>query len=350
MPTRSRAAGITGVILGGLFLLRAIGDVTTAHWLLNVTPLGWVEKAQPLANAQPLWLLPFFGVLLVTLPLTVYLAGKRDYAESIISDKTNTKPHFGLLSSPFRLAVRLTRGNNIGWLSAIFVTALIYGLITKSTGQIFSQSKSFEKVITHLAQQVRLSSVLEFLGLVFFIQMMLIMAYAANAMAAIRRDEALGYIDNFLVQPFSRFRWLIGRLTIVGGVLVLAGLITTAGIWQGLASQHTGVTFNTLFLASINALVPAVLLVGVAVFTFGVYPRLTSIMAYAVLAWSLLIELIGTGLNINHWLLDTSVLHQVVLAPTVNPNWSVNLVIVVLAGVLACLGMLRFHSRDIEGE
>lgn len=350
MPTRSRAAGTTGAILGIFFLIRAMGDVTSAHWLLNLTPLGWVEKAQPLARVQALWLIPFFVSLVIIVPLTISLAGKRDYGESIISDRAVTKPRFGLLHSPFTLAARLTRANNIGWLSAIFVSALIYGLISKSTGQIFSKSRSFEKAIGHLARQANLSSILEFLGLVFLIQMILIMAYSASSMAAIRRDEALGYIDNFLVQPFSRLRWLAGRLVIIGLMLVSAAVITTLGIWIGLYSQHTGISFHTILLASLNALVPAVLLISVGIFAFGIYPRLTSVMAYAVLAWSFLIALVGSGLNLNHWFLDTSILHQVTLAPTVSPNWPLNLTVVLIAAVLAGIGMLRFNSRDIEGE
>ena len=176
------------------------------------------------------------------------------------------------------------------------------------------------------------------------------MVLAANSVNASRREEALGYLDNFLVQPYARLRWLLGRLNLTFLVVIAAGIVTTLGIWLGILDQNTGVSLHTLTLASINALVPAVFLIGVGILVFGFYPRLTSIAAYAVLVWSLLIELVGTGLKLNHWLLDTSLLHQVSLAPSVNPNWSVNLIIVAIAIVFILIGALRFNERDIEGE
>ena len=350
LPTRGRAASVTAAILGICFLVRILGDITSMHWLLNVTPFGWEEKLQLLSNTQPIWLLPLIGLILILGTLTIFFAGRRDLGESIIADRANAKPRLGLLNSPLGAAIRLTRSNSIGWLCGITVTAALYGLITKSTSQVFSQSSSFQKVISRLAQQSRLSSALAFLSIVFFLQMVVIMSCAASSVAAIRRDEAESYIDNYLVRPISRLRWLSGRLAITGLVIVLAGLLTTLGTWAGIASQHSGVSFHTLFLAGMNALVPALLTVGVGIFGFGIRPRLTSILAYGVLAWSFLIEMVSSGLNINHWILDTSVLHQVVLAPAVNPKWAVDAIVVAIAIVLCVLGALRFNTRDLQGE
>lgn len=350
MPTRARAAGVSAGILGGFFLLRAIGDITSAHWLLNLTPFGWIEKLQPLSDRQPQWLIPLLVLIVLLGVLTIFFAGKRDLGESTIADSATAKPRFGLLNSPLGATLRLTRANSLGWLSGVFVAAILYGLITKSTAQIFSQSAGFHKVIHHLAQQQRVSSALAFLGIVFLLQMVLVMAYAASSVAAIRRDEAEGYIDNFLVRSTSRLRWLSGRLLLVVLVIALAGLLATLGTWGALASEHITVSFNILFRASVNALVPALLTVGVGVLAFGIRPRLTSIFAYAVLAWSFLIEIVSSGLNFNHWILDTSVLHQVTLAPAVSPNWTTNAVIAALTIILVCLGAFAFNRRDLASE
>lgn len=48
MPTRSGAAGLATVIFGLSFLLRAAGDVSGTHWLVYISPLGWVEQLDPL--------------------------------------------------------------------------------------------------------------------------------------------------------------------------------------------------------------------------------------------------------------------------------------------------------------
>ena len=350
LPTRGRAASTAGIILGVCFLIRVVGDITSLRWLLSLTPLGWIEKLQLLSHSQPLWLLPFVVVIIMLTALTVFLAGRRDLGESILADQAAAKPRLRLLNSPLGLTVRLSRAGSLGWLSGVFIMAVLYGLITKSTAQVFSQSASFEKVLSRLAQQAQLSSALAFLGIVFFLQMVVIMAYAASSVAAIRRDEAEGYIDNFLVRPVSRWRWLAGRLVCTVSVIALAGLLTTLGTWAGLASQHIGVPFRTLLLASINAVVPALVTVGAGVLAFGIRPRLTSLLAYGVFGWSFLLEMVSSGLNLNHWLLDTSVLHQIALAPAVSPRWSIDLILAVIAAVLGVIGAASFNQRDLQAE
>ncbi len=44
MPSRGRAAGLASAIFAVAFLLRGVGDVTNAHWLLDASPIGWLKK------------------------------------------------------------------------------------------------------------------------------------------------------------------------------------------------------------------------------------------------------------------------------------------------------------------
>lgn len=76
----------------------------------------------------------------------------------------------------------------------------------------------------------------------------------------------------------------------------------------------------------------------------------TTVVAYSVLGWSFMITLIASGTNISHWVLDTSVLHQVTLALAVNPNWAVDTWLFGIGVVLCLLGMWRFNSRDLQSE
>jgi ABC-2 type transport system permease protein len=350
LPTRARASGVSAAIFGVCFLTRAIADITSAHWLLNVTPFGWIEKVQPLSASQPLWLVPIAGLISLLAALTLYFAGKRDLGEGILADKDTARPRTALLGSPLTTAIRLLRANTTGWLVGIFATAMLYGLMTKSAAKAFAQSASAEHILDRLTHQSTVAATAAFLGMVFFLQMVFIMAYAATSVAAIRRDEAEGYLDNFLVQPVSRLQWLSGRLLLTAVVIVLAGLLTCIGTWIGVASQHGGVAFHTLLTAGINALVPVAITVGAGVFALGVRPRLTSLLAYGVLAWSFLISMLSSGLNLNHWILDTSVLNHVVFAPAANPRWSTNIILTAIAVVLCAVGSLVFCRRDLQTE
>lgn len=348
-PTRGRAASVSAASFGAAFLLRAIGDLTGAHWLLDLTPLGWIEKLQPLSGGQPIWLLPIIGSIAALGALTIFLAGRRDLDRGILADKDTAEPHTALLGSPFAAALRLTRTNSLSWLIAIGLSATLFGLLTHSVTQAFGASAGATQVLNHLARQPQLASATAFLGVVFFLQMVLVMAYAASAIVAIRRDEAEGYLDNFLVRPVGRMRWLGGRIGLTTAVVGLAGLVTGGALWLGIANQHLGVSFGTLLLASANALVPAVFVIGVGGLALGLRPRLTSLVTYGVIAWSFLLEMVSSGINLNHLILDTSILHHIALAPAGNPNWAANAIIVAIGLTLGLIGAAGFNTRDLAG-
>jgi putative exporter of polyketide antibiotics len=151
---------------------------------------------------------------------------------------------------------------------------------------------------------------------------------------------------------FGVDRSLLFAATVVAGAAVFlaataAGIPGGLGFWAGSAGQHVGLTFCELQLAGVNSAVPALLLLGLGILAVGFAPRLTALVTYGVLAWSFLLEMLGSAIRINHWVMDTSLLHHIALAPTVQPNWRT-------AGayltVGAALGMWRFTRRDLQSE
>ncbi|HXW80430.1 MAG TPA: hypothetical protein VEJ84_13080, partial [Acidimicrobiales bacterium] len=78
-------------------------------------------------------------------------------------------------------------------------------------------------------------------------------------------------------------------------------------------------------------------------------PRATAYATYAVLGWSVLVELVGGIGGGGRWLLDTSLFHHMAAAPAVTPDWTANAVMVVFGGVCATIGGRAFQLRDLEG-
>jgi ABC-2 type transport system permease protein len=350
MPVRSRAVGLSAAVFGVFYMIRLTADTTSASWLLNLSPLGWIEKLQPMYNSQPIWLLPIFGFALVLTLLTIFLAGRRDLNSSIFADKDIAKAHLLLLGSPFKAAIRLTKSSMIGWLSAIVLTSFFYGLLSKGAAQSLSQSSKIKHDLSRLTHGTQVHLITAFLGITFLLIMLVVMFYVVSAVNQLREDEAEGYLDNFLVGPVSRVRWLCGRIALIITFVISAGLLSGIATWLGVASQHGGIPFHTLILASINALSPSVLILGVGIFAFGIVPRITGALAYSAIGWSFLIVMLASGLNLNHWLLDSSILHQIAFAPAVNANWGTDAVIVVIGVVLTIIGVFRFNSRDLQGN
>jgi ABC-2 type transport system permease protein len=102
-------------------------------------------------------------------------------------------------------------------------------------------------------------------------------------------------------------------------VLIAAGL-AGAGAWAGAALQHSGVSLGTLLLAGLNTAPPALFLLGLGAVVFGARPRRTSVVIYAYLAWSFLVEFFGAIVRTNHWVMDTSVVFRMVPAPATSPG------------------------------
>jgi polyether ionophore transport system permease protein len=350
MPTRSRAASTTAAIFGLCFLLRATADTTSAHWLLNVSPLGWVEQLQPLYGPQPLWLLPIAALVILLSAATIILAGRRDLGASTFADKDTAKPRTALLGSPLLLGIRLIRASSSSWLLAISFMAAFFGLLTKSAAKAFADSIAAEHIFSRLTHASQTLGATSFLGVVFFLLIALVMAYAASAVGAIREEEATGYLDNLLVRPISRWRWLAGRIALIIAVIILAGFLGGFWSWVGESSQQAGVPLHTLLLAGINMMAPALLTLGVGVAALGLLPRLTTIFAYAVIGWSFLIELVSSGLNLSHWVLDTSVFYHIALAPAADPKWGTDAIMAAIGLGLCLIGALAFNRRDLESE
>ena len=344
--TRRQAASFGAVLLGISYGVRLIADAGVGlHGLIWASPLGWVEELQPLTSPQPVALLPIVAFTAILALVAVHLAGTRDAGASIVADRDHGEAHLGLLYGPSGLEIRLMRATIIGWWIAIGLSALIYGFIAKSTGA--TVSGSVKEFLSKLGATGTGAAAV--FGLCFLIEAILIGFVAAGQVTAARSEESEGMLDHFLVRPVSRSAWLGGRLLVALVVLVLSGVAAGVLGWLGAASQHAGLSFTSLLGAGINLVPPATVILGIGVLTFGMRPRATSIVVYAVLVWSLLIVIVGGFGTVSHWVLDTSVFHHMASAPGVPPNWEANGIMTAVGMAAALVGGLAFRRRDLQG-
>ena len=348
MPTRSRASSLGLIIFVIAFFLRASADTTSALYLLNYSPLGWIEKLQPLGNTQPLWLIPIFALTTILCLIAIYLAGKRDLNGSFFADQDTAKPNYALLNSPIGSFIRLTWGNSLSWLLSIVAGTLFFSLLTKAATQALNTSTSAQHIFDKLANTAQNLGALAFLSIALFLMMIAIMCYAASAVGAIRADEADGFLDNLLVRPVSRVRWLVERVALIVVTTIVAGLLVGLSCWAGLHNQHDiTISWHTLLIAGLNTIAPAVLILGIGILTLSIMPRLTAIVSYSFIGWTFLVEMLKSGVNLSKWVLDTSIIHFMNLAPATDPNWHNNFIMIALGLVLFAIGVGIFNSRDL---
>lgn len=349
-PTRGRAAGMTAAFFGLSFLLRAVGNAEHGlHWLVDISPLGWVEQLRPLTGSRPLWLVPIGLFVVAVGSAAVVIAGRRDMGASVLPDRDSATAKLSLLQSPLALAWRLGLAQMMVWLAGLLVFAIGFSSLSKAAADAINASPGAQHGFARLGGAAHVAATI-FLGVVFLIGMTIMLLLVTSALNELRTDEAEGYLDNLLVQPVSRSGWLAGRLFLVIGNIVVAGLVLAIGSWLGSHLVHNGLAFGDMLQAGLNAMAPVVLLAGGGILIFGFVPRFTAIGLYAVVGWSFLMDMLGSIGNLNHWLLDTSILHHVALAPVVKPDWHSVYVYIGLGLVLGTAGWLRFVRRDLQNE
>jgi ABC-2 type transport system permease protein len=343
--TRRRAAAMAGVVFGLAYALRMVADTNQGlHWLVWLSPLGWVEESRPLTDPNPMALLPVLVLLIAVTAVTLHLAGARDAGAASWPGRDSSKPHLVLLGGSAGLAVRLMRPVALGWLFAVAVFAVLIGTTAESSAKDATGSQGISQAIGRLGGHG--SIVADDLGLTFLILALLIALISAGQITAMRTEEADGYLENLLVRPVSRTSWFAGRLGLSSLLVLTAGLLAGIGAWAGAASQHSGVRFGSLVTAGLNVVPPGLFLLGLGALVLGAWPRRTSTVVYGYLAWSFLIEFAGGVVHTSHWLLDTSVFFHMVPAPATSPDWSSMAVITGLGILGAVLGGILLCRRD----
>jgi len=343
--TRHQASAYAGGVLAVSYALRMVADSGTGlGWLVWASPLGWVEKLQPLTGARPVALLPMAGFVAAASYGTVRLATERDLNASTFVDRASAVAHTRLLSGPAGLNLRLSRPGFIAWGVGIAAYGLVLGLVAKSAGTAITSSSSLTRAFSRLGAV----GAQAYLGVAFLLMAILVAFIGAGQLGATRSEEADGRLDNLLVGPLSRSRWFAGRLLVASCGLIAGGVIAGIFAYLGAASQHSGVGFGAVFEAGLNVVPPALCILGLGALVFGVSPRATTMATYSLILWSLLVELVGGVVGLNHFVLDTSVFHQMAAAPAVSPDWTTGAALVGLGLAAAFVGGIALRQRDLK--
>lgn len=347
--SRRQAAAYAGGALGVCFAVRVAADASPSlSWLHWATPLGWIEELGPFTDPRP-WVLAPVVLLTAALSVTaVHLAGRRDLGTGVLPDRSRARARTGLLGGATGLTVRQIRPTVLGWLAGVGGFGLLLGGVARQAAQSLKASPSVEAALNRLSGHGGV--VKAYLGVSFLIVTLMVALIAAGQITAARGEEATGRLEHLVVRPLSRARWMLTRLGVAAGAVTVAGLLGGLCTWLGTAAQGTPLAVGSLVGAGLNTAVGALFLLGLGAVVWAAAPRLASWAVYAALAWSFLVELLGGLVRSNHWLLDTSVFHQLAPAPAVAPDWTTNAALLGL-GVAGCLAAAAlFTRRDLVGE
>jgi ABC-2 type transport system permease protein len=315
------------------------------RWL---TPLGWIDALHPLTGSQPLALLPLVALVGALAAATVRLAAVRDLDGGVLPDRDSAPARTALLGNPTGLAVRLVRGVALGWIGAAAALSFVMGLVAKAAAKSISDTPSLRDILRRLGGGNG-SGAEFYLGFAFLTVATIVALLAASQAHNVREEESEGRVENLLVRSVARVPWLAGRLGIALGLIVVTGVVSGFAAWAGAVVEQSHVSLGRLLEAGVNVLPPAVLVLGVGAFVFGVAPRLVTPVAYGLVAWSFLVELVGATVKVTNLLLDTSLFHHMKPVPAADADWTSAAVMVGIGVVAAIAGAVAFTRRDLAG-
>ncbi len=337
-------------VLSTSYLVRMVADSDSGlTWLRWASPLGWIEELRPLTGSRPFAFVLVVGLVVALIAISVVLAGRRDLGASVVPSRDAPRPRTLLLGGQSGLSVRLTRPVIAAWVGVLAATGLVFGRLVAQVGRNIQQAPtSLQHAINRLGGTgVGAAS---YLGFVFVIAAGLVAIAVAGQIAAIRNEESAGHLDNLLVRPVARWRWLGFRLGLGAGLVVVASALAGLAAWVGAANQHTGLSLGALIEAGLNVAPPAVFVLGIGGLVYGLWPRGAVGVAYGLVVWSFVVETIASIVNSNHWLRDTSPLLHITPAPAADPNWKAAAWLVGLGLLAAAAGITAFGRRDLAGE
>ena len=342
--TRRGANGLGAVVFALATIVRMVADSSTRlHALRWTTPFGWSELMHPLTQPD---LVPLLPALLATAGLAgaaSVFAGRRDVGDGVLRRRDRLRYRPTGLGSTFGLALRQDRTVLLAWCTGAAASGLFLGFLSRLTTQ--SIPDSFQDTLERLGVQGSFTR--QYFGVAFLLVATVLALLPASQIGAAAQEELSGRLTHLLVRRPSRVGWLLERLGMAAAAVVVAGLLAGFGAWVGAATQGVPIGFGPLLVAGLNAVPPALVVLGFGSLLFAVVPRFAAAAVYVVVIWSLLVDAIAPLAIGTKWLAAMSVFHWMprVPAQTVD-TWSTVLMLGI-AGALVIASCEVFRRRDL---
>jgi ABC-2 type transport system permease protein len=341
------ANGIAIAVLGGAYVLRAIGDSAGdggARSLSWFSPIGWGQQVRAFAGDRWSVLLLPAGFALVLAALAYVLAARRDLGAGLVAARAGHAEASASLRSPLALAWRLHRGTLFAWTAGFLVLGAALGNIAANVGNFFGSPQAREMLMKLGGEKgltdAFLATELGFVGVI-------VSAFGVQAAMRLRAEETAQRAEPVLATAVSRTRWALSHVTIAAGgaafLLVVGGLAagTSHAAQTGDAAQVGRV------LAGALVQLPAVLvLTGIVVAAFGLAPRWT-LAGWAALVGFLLLGEVGPLLRLKQWMMDLSPYAHVPRLPGSHVTAAPLVALLSIAVALMVAGLVGFRRRDV---
>ncbi|WP_109474027.1 ABC transporter permease [Ornithinimicrobium cavernae] len=351
LTSSARAArGAALATLVTAYLIRAVADGAPEGSALRplawASPVEWMALSRPYAGERPLVLLLPLALTLLLTGLAVTLEARRDHGSGLWAERRGAATAAPWLAGPLGLAWRLQRGSIAGWCVGLLVFGALMGSVATGFEEMLADTPQLAEALRRMGQDA------DVLTDAFFVAMLGLLVIMAAAMALqvlgrLHHEEESGHVDAVLATAVPRTRFAASHLALALGVPTL--LFPLVGALLGTALALTSGGWGPVVAAGQGAaaLLPGVwLVVGLGALVHGTLPGLSP-LPWAVVAWSLLVGLLGEVIGLPGWLTGLTPFAQLAAVPVEPFAWTPVAVTTALALLLVAGGLLGYSRRDI---
>jgi len=331
--------------LGLLYLLRAVGDMN-AEILSIVSPLGIGFRTEAFVNNYwwPIWVM--FGTAVLFSGVALHLNSIRDLGAGFIAEKPG-RAHAGrLLNTHFGLALKLSKGQIIGWGGTAFVLGASYGSIFADIEAFIASNEMFQLIFAGVDGA---DLIMGFMSFVIVMMATIVAIPVIAVLFKVKSEEKKNRLEHVFSRSVSRPYVLLsyGKMAAFTAPLML--FLVALGLFLASAAvMDESIAFGSMLLAVMSYLPTLWLLLGVAMFLVGNLPRFTG-LAWAYLGYSFIVVYLGQLLNMPDWMSYTTPFGYVPLYP-MEELVVLPLILLTLIGVvLGMIGVIGYRKRDILG-
>jgi polyether ionophore transport system permease protein len=369
--TRERrpAAGITGVLLGGSFVLASAGRVVPGgEWMGRISPLYYFELNKPLVAGHPL----SAGALIVLLAaagvctaIGLALLVRRDVGAPFPRGELyfrERKPHRALplrawsLRSSFARSLRATVASAIWWGIALACYAMALTALLRQVQQnlenlvrdLAAGNPMIAEIVTRVSRGGDVGANLMFLNFVFTLLVVIVAAFAVSTASGWAYEEEEGRLGLVLAAPCARHRVILEHfLTSALALAMVTGFIF-AGTVLGASVVGLQLATGRVALAAFG-MVPVGLVVSSAGYLLSGWLRTRTVTA-TLIAFVLASFVVALLARLLHWpdgILQLSIFEQYGSPLIDGLRPSRMLALLAVAGAALAVATTRFAHKDI---
>ncbi|MGP5092817.1 ABC transporter permease [Staphylococcus equorum] len=304
VSSSSETTGVSIDLLLIMYLIRAFGDVAN-ETLSMLSPMGWLSRTYAFSEDHwwPVW----------------------------------------YMKSPLGLQIRLQKMSFIYFAIGLFILGLSYGSIFGNLDDFFKDNP----LLLSMLENPNGDYVKQFLP-----QLMLVMSIISTvptllALFKIKKAIDKGYAMLVLANPLSRIKYLLSFLIISVVNAVVMIFVAGLGLYVGqFYSMDTPLDFDMVIQSAI-VYIPAILsFVGIGTVVIGWGIKLTTLV-YAYLAYTFLVNYLGTLLNVKDWMKDITPFEHIPSLPIDDFTSGPMITLLLIFIILCVIGAFGFNRKDI---